>query len=197
MKICQLLRNRVLFFNCDIQTVFNNPKHMYNPGQTIQCAQLMNEAAGILNIPVVYTEQNVKAFGSTIPEVKATISPLSHYYEKHTFSMYNEDGKRVLQQYPEKNQVVIYGWEAHVCVQQTCLDLVRNGYQVHILTDGTSSNKPLYRSTCYQRLAQQGVVIDNSQSVLYELLQSYKDEKFKPILNLFKKYKFEEVFTTL
>lgn len=71
------------------------------------------------------------------------------------------------------------------------------GYQVHVLTDGTSSNRELYRSTAYERLKSAGVVLDNSQSVIFELLQSYKDDKFKPILGLFKKYKFEEIFSKL
>jgi len=46
---------------------------------------------------------------------------------------------------PLRRQVVIYGIETHICVLQTCLDLIKHGYSVWVIIDGTSSRKSLDR----------------------------------------------------
>ncbi|CAD8075397.1 unnamed protein product [Paramecium primaurelia] len=192
-------KEKVLFFCCDIQDVFNNEANQknYNCLQVIECACLMNEFAKVFDIPIIVSEQNPKVFGSTVQQLKNTFTQNTHFYEKFTFTMLSDKGLEILKQYPNRNQVVIYGLETHICVQQTCLDLIKLGYQVYILTDGTSSSKPLYRSTAYERLKQCNVYLETSQSVMYTLMQTSQNEKFRDVLKLIKKYQFQNIFPSL
>jgi nicotinamidase-related amidase len=68
-------------------------------------------------------------FGKTLPELAALMTSPHHIYEKNTFPMYNQDCQNIIETngYQNRKTAVIYGIEAHICVQQTVLELLRNG----------------------------------------------------------------------
>ena len=80
-----------------------------------------------------------------------------------------------------KGTVILAGIEAHICVEQTALDLIREGYRVALVTDCIDSRNPQNKERTILRLAQEGVVITTYESVLYELLGSAKAPEFKAI----------------
>lgn len=86
----------------------------------------------------------------------------------------------------EGPSVVLFGIEAHVCVQQTALDLLRMGYDVHVVADGTSSQNESDRAFAFERLRQCGAFITTYESVLFQLLGDAKHPHFKLVQPIFK-----------
>ena len=128
------------------------------------------------------TEQYVKAFGETYQEITDEYPEGTQVYEKSLFSMMTEEVQQHLKTFA-KSTVVLYGIEAHVCIQQTCLDLLEMGYNVFVLTDCISSSRELERSTAILRMTQAGAQMTTLESILFEMMRHSKHECFKQILN--------------
>jgi nicotinamidase-related amidase len=139
----------------------------------------------ILGVPIFMTEQYPKGLGPTEPEIKEALGDISPM-QKMTFSCCGVDG--VLSILKKKNikQVVIGGIEAHVCVQQTALDLLANGYQVHVIRDAVSSRKTTDAEAALARLQTAGAVISTVEAALFELLERAGTPQFKEISQLVK-----------
>jgi nicotinamidase-related amidase len=102
----------------------------------------MTSVAKALNIPVVITQQYTKVFGDTVTDCFADPADIQKYpvVEKKQFSMCVDEVNKELNALNRKS-VVLFGIEAHVCVQQTCLDLLEQGKEVHLILDGVSSQQ--------------------------------------------------------
>eukprot|EP00274_Cyanoptyche_gloeocystis_P008114 CAMPEP_0196661558 /NCGR_PEP_ID=MMETSP1086-20130531/44862_1 /TAXON_ID=77921 /ORGANISM="Cyanoptyche gloeocystis , Strain SAG4.97" /LENGTH=158 /DNA_ID=CAMNT_0041996509 /DNA_START=186 /DNA_END=662 /DNA_ORIENTATION=+ len=142
----------------------------------------MVQAARVLNIPVLATEQNPSRLGKTVSEVDVTGVEV---FEKKLFSMLIPPLEDRLKQLNVK-QAVLFGIESHVCVLQTSLDLLEKGYEVHLVTDGVSSQRPFDRQIAIERLKTAGVFLTTSESALFQLIQSADHAKFKEISALVK-----------
>eukprot|EP01130_Rhizamoeba_saxonica_P016208 TRINITY_DN744_c0_g1_i2.p1 TRINITY_DN744_c0_g1~~TRINITY_DN744_c0_g1_i2.p1 ORF type:complete len:113 (-),score=24.28 TRINITY_DN744_c0_g1_i2:99-437(-) len=90
------------------------------------------------------------------------------------------------------DSVVLFGIEAHVCVQQTALDLKERGLNVHVLVDGTSSQRSFDRKYAFKRLENSGVILTTSESVLFELLKDSTHPKFKEISKILKVHRLQD-----
>jgi nicotinamidase-related amidase len=77
--------------------------------------------------------------------------------------------------------IVIFGIEAHVCVLQTALDAVENGYEVHVVADAVSSRTEENRSIGLERMRQAGAFIDSTEIVLFQLLEKAGTPEFREI----------------
>jgi nicotinamidase-related amidase len=113
----------------------------------INTARYMTSVAKALNIPVVITQQYTKVFGDTVTDCFADPADIQNYpvVDKKQFSMCVDEVNLQLKTLNKKS-VVLFGIEAHVCLQQTCLDLLEQGNEVHLILDGISSQQP-YVST--------------------------------------------------
>ncbi|KAK0545668.1 hypothetical protein OC845_004991 [Tilletia horrida] len=155
------------------------------------------KAAQILNLPVFTTEQNPRALGSTVAPLADIIKTLPSIsadaiHAKTRFSM-------VLPDVTEKwlgsavdggvKSVIMTGIESHVCVLQTSLDLLEQGYQVHVLADAVSSCNAEEVPLALARLRQAGAIISTSESVLFQLLEDASHPNFKAISGLIKEEK--------
>ncbi len=85
-----------------------------------------------------------------------------------------------------RKTVILAGIEAHVCVQQTALDLLAEGYTVFLVNDCVASRKNSDRKFAQRRIAESGAVGTTYESVLFEILKGSKQEGFKDISNLVK-----------
>jgi len=83
-----------------------------------------------------------------------------------------------------RDTVVLFGIEAHVCVQQTCLDLLELGKEVHLVCDGVSSQLPYDREIALQRMANAGAFVTSAQSLAFMLMQSAEHPNFKAVSKL-------------
>lgn len=134
----------------------------------------------VLGVPTVVTQQYTKGLGATIPSMAEALGDFRHV-EKNTFScMANDEFAARLKELGRKN-VVICGIEAHICVQQTVLELIDAGYNVYLVVDCISSRSEEDKLWSVTRMGEAGAVITTYEAVLYEILRDSKADGFKEI----------------
>jgi nicotinamidase-related amidase len=139
----------------------------------------------ILEVPIRATQQYSKGLGATIPQIRETIEAFQAL-EKLTFSCYGAADFVNILHSARKNFVILMGIEAHICVLQTALDLLENGFQPVVVEDCVSSRKLNDKQVAIERLRSAGVIITTLESVLFELCQVAGSEQFKAISKLVK-----------
>ena len=139
----------------------------------------------ILNVPVFITEQYRKGLG---PTDRLILNALGNpeIVEKLNFSCCAEES--LMGQLRKKNikQIVVCGIETHVCLLQTCLDMLANGFQVHLVIDAISSRRKLDHEAAIDRMEQAGVILTSTESALFELLEQAGTPEFKMVSQLVK-----------
>lgn len=139
----------------------------------------------VLQLPIYFTEQYPKGLGPThksISDELGTIIP----FDKMSFSC--SGAGDLFEEFKKKNlsQIVICGIEAHVCVQQTVLDLIENKVQVNLAADAVSSRKEIDYKTALARMRHHGAEITTTESVLFELLNVCGTDQFRAISKIVK-----------
>lgn len=137
-----------------------------------------------LEIPIYYTEQYPKGLGETAAKLKEALGKSA--IQKMSFSC--SGAGNLFPEFVEKNltQIVVCGIESHVCVQQTVLDLIANGFQVNVPADAVSSRKKIDYSTALNRMRNNGAEITTTESILFELLEVCGTPEFKSIIEIIK-----------
>ena len=138
-----------------------------------------------LGVPMLVTQQYSKALGETIPSVKDAIGEFTSF-EKITFSCWGEASISEAIKASGRKAVIIVGEESHICIQQTAIDLVANGYLPVIVTDCVSSRKQWDKEIALKRLCKEGALLTSYESLLFELCQAAGNDTFKIISKLVK-----------
>ena len=133
-----------------------------------------------MDIPLLITEQYPKGLGPTIPEIKDVI-PSYAPIEKISFSCCGEPFFLEAVQVTGRQQVVLAGMETHVCVLQTCLDLLKEGFDVHVVSDAVCSRTEQNYRAGLEFMRDAGAVISCTETVLFQLLEKAGTEPFKII----------------
>jgi len=192
------------FFLCDIQERFR--PLIYNSETIITTSQYLTSVATALSIPIVATQQYTKVFGPTVTDcfangkdgmdqllkngegdISNSTGSTLKIFEKKKFSMMTDE---VTDYYCNNNlmkgrdSVVLFGIEAHVCVQQTCLDLIEMGKDVHVVLDCVSSQQGYDREVALRRMENAGAFITTAQSLAFMLMGSAEHPNFKEISKL-------------
>ena len=106
-------------------------------------------------------------------------------FDKILFSMTTPEVEKYLKEVCQiLKSLVLFGIEAHVCVQQTALNFLEKGYDVHVIADSTSSRSMTDRMIAFERIRQSGGFITTSESVLFSLLKDAKNAKFREVQKL-------------
>jgi nicotinamidase-related amidase len=146
---------------------------------------ILIEGLKILGIPVFVTEQYVRGLGPTVTPIAQSLGDIKRI-EKSSFSCCDEprfmEGIALI----AKENIIIAGIESHVCVLQTVIDLLRNGYHPIVVEDCISSRKENDKYIAVERMRKEGAVITTYESVLFELLRYSGTEQFKAISKLVK-----------
>lgn len=140
-------------------------------------AVIMSKAAQILDIPVVITEQYPKGLGSTVAGICGT-----NIFEKTSFSAF-EEIKTALE---GRKQIVVFGIETHICVNQTVESLLKAGFEVHVVKDASSSRMEAEHLAGLERMRDNGAHILTTEIALFEWLGTSKHPKFKDVQKLIK-----------
>lgn len=138
-----------------------------------------------LEVPFIINEQYKKGIGETIPSLKALVQDDPHF-EKTTFSCCQNEQTMQAIKNAGKKYVIVAGIETHVCVLQTCIDLLEEGFTPVLVTNCVSSRNQKDTDIALQRLIQAGVVPTTYESILFELTLNAKHPAFKTISSLVK-----------
>lgn len=149
-----------------------------------RCEVLM-KAAGIMDVPILVSEQYPKGLGPTVASLKA-LAEESAILGKVHFSCVNDPDLKGALSENERPQVVIGGIEAHVCVLQTALGLTEAGYEVAVAADAVTSRNPESVSLALARIEGSGVSVVNTEMVLFEWMHSAGTPEFKQVSALIK-----------
>ena len=153
--------------------------------RVVQNAVRLIQGAAILQVPIFATEQYRKGLGPTVSEVAAAIPGFAPM-EKLAFSACGADGFVTALKKRKVSEAILCGIEAHVCVTQTCLDLLDKGFRVFVVADAVSSRTPENYRVGLDRMRIAGAVIVSTEMVLFELLERAGTDEFKQILALVK-----------
>jgi len=165
----------------DIQEKLLPP--IFEKERMVKNSQLLIRLAGILKIPTLMTTQYAKGLGPTVPEI-ASLLPETQPIDKHMFSCFgSEVFCSVLKRQPgNRNTVLLCGMESHICVTQTALGALREGYIVHVASDAVSSRTEWNWKIGLERIRAAGAVISSTEMMIYELLRSSGAPAFKELL---------------
>ena len=158
---------------------------IFKKEQLIQTTVRLIKGAAVLGIPIFATEQYRKGLGPTAPEIAAAITGFSPL-EKVTFSACGAEGFSEALKSREVTNIILCGIEAHVCVLQTCLDLLDNSFGVFVVADAISARNPENSRLALQRMHDAGAVVASTEMILFELLGRARTEEFKQVQALVK-----------
>jgi nicotinamidase-related amidase len=144
-------------------------------------AKRLRDAALMLSVPLLYTEQNPKGLGATVPDVASNAAPV---VRKMTF-----DASRAAD-FPapprDRPQVVVVGCEAHVCVLQSVLGLLAAGRDVFVVRDAVGARRSESKEAAIARMARHGAEIVTSEMVVFEWLGTADNPRFRELSALIK-----------
>lgn len=153
--------------------------------QLTRNAGILLESAKELAIPVVFTEQYVKGLGSTLSELKSRV-PTASCFEKMTFSCCGNDAFVDQLEKSGRIQIIVCGMETHVCVQQTVIELIAEGFDVHVVKDAVMSRSSDNRQTAMEAMVLAGAVPTSTEAVVFQLLKIAGTDSFKKLSKLVK-----------
>jgi len=182
MKRHFLQADQTVFMIIDLQD--NLMKVMNHAEKVYKNTRLVLSVCHRMGIPVVVTEHYPKGLGHTAAEVADSLE--EHItLEKISFSACSEESLNVLRNFNRK-QVLISGSETHICVFQTVRDLVDAGYKVFVLRDAVCSRLKENYKNGLDLMREEGAIITNAETVVFDLLKVAGTPDFKAIAPLLK-----------
>lgn len=183
MPIPRLTLERTALLVIDVQerllpTIFDADRVVAN------CAAAL-ELAKALGIPAIVTEQYVKGLGHSAPAIAAAAGDHAPVVEKTRFSALVPEVAGFLARH-RTDDILIAGVEAHVCVQQTVLDLLATGRQPWLLTDAISAGRPDQIAPAFRRQERAGAIPSGVLGAAYEILGDAAHPRFKAALGVVK-----------
>ena len=156
--------------------IFENEELLKNIIWTVDLAQT-------IGIPIILTEHCPHKIGTTSFVLREKFNE-TDIVSKTFFSAVRE-GNLLQNIQKERKQIIVVGTEAHICVQQTVLDLLEFGYQVFILESGVGTRNPNDKERSLQRMQQNGAEVITKDMLAFEWLEKAETELFKKVLNQF------------
>lgn len=153
--------------------------------RALKNALLLVRAARRLKLSMAATEQYPRGLGPTVPELREALEGVRPI-EKIEFSCANVPGIVEGFRSSHVEHVVLVGVETHVCVLQTALDLLAEGFSVHIPADAVASRTRLNLETGLRLAEQAGAAVTSTETVLFQLLGRAGTEEFRELSALVK-----------
>lgn len=153
--------------------------------ETLKNIKMLLSGANIYKVPIYVSEQVPEKLGPTINELKE-LTKGAKYFSKKAMSCCGQPG--FVDELKSKNikKIAVCGIEAHVCVLQTSLDLLHNGFQVHLATDAITSRIPYNKPIAVEKIKSAGAIISSVETILFEMAYEAGSEEFKKLQGLFK-----------
>ncbi len=159
--------------------------HMHQNEELLKRTKILLAGLTVLGVPTVATEQYPRGLGPTLSAIRELIPEVTPI-EKASFSCYAEPRFRETLGSIDRRTIIVAGIEAHVCVQQTILDLLEAEYLPILVTDATSSRNPKDMEIALRRLEREGARLATVESILFEMTRVAGTPQFKEISSLVK-----------
>lgn len=152
--------------------------------EVVSVCRLLSDAADLFGVPVTLTEHYPRGLGATVPELTKSGSDIRTKLrfsaaESLAFPPASKPGV-------DRDQIVVAGLEAHICMAQTALDLLSLGYCVTVVADAVASRRPFDRDVALQRLRDVGVTVTTAEAVVFDWCETAEDPQFKALNQLVK-----------
>lgn len=184
IQLGKLSPSSTALFLCDLQEKLL-PAMLYKV-EILKNAKKLIEATKMIGLPLIVTEQYPKGLGNTVSELE--VQHAVGVFPKTKFSMVVPQVESALANLCEGHLkcAVLFGVEAHVCVEQTAADLIYKGIKVHIVADATTSRTQEDRILAFERLKQMGCFVSTTEAVIFKLLGDKEHPKFNEVRPLIK-----------
>lgn len=155
--------------------------------QVVKNSVLLLKAAKTMNMPVLATTQYVARIGELLPEIQAELGDVTPI-DKMEFSGFNNKSvKKAMGQLPsEISTLIICGVETHICIYQTILGAIMEGYKAWVPADAVSSRARHNHRLGLARIREIGGVVASTEMIIYELLHKAGTQEFKEMLPFLK-----------
>jgi nicotinamidase-related amidase len=170
-------RERAALVVIDVQEAFAKAVEGFDD-VAAQTAILV-QGAKVLGLPVLVTEQYPRGLGDTVEAVRETLGEVERL-PKTVFSAVQAEGFDL----EGRDQALVCGVEAHVCVSQTAHDLLAGGVEVHVAVDAVGSRTAANRELGLRKMETSGVILTSVETALFELLGEAGTDEFKTIQKL-------------
>ena len=160
---------------------------IFNKETLVKNSALLIHAAKILSIPVLVTTQYAKGLGATVPELADLVNDVAPI-DKTEFSCFGKDTfcSAVKTLPGHRNTMLLCGMETHICVMQTALGALDQGYIVHVASDAVGSRSEWNWQVGLERMQNAGAVISSTEMMIYELMRKSGTPQFKELLQYIK-----------
>ena len=178
----RLDRERTVLVVVDVQEGFRKALPEFE--RVAKATATLVRGAGAMDVPVLITEQYPKGLGETAPEIAEALPQGAKPLEKTIFSAAEAEGFDL----GGRDQALVCGIETHVCVNQTALDLLAGGTEVHVAEDAVGSRFPDSKRIGLAKMEQAGAVLTSVETALFELLGRAGTDEFKQVQKLILEY---------
>ena len=185
MRHAQLLSaKQTLLLVIDIQEAFAD--HIFEMDRVIERSRILIEAAKLLDLPIIVSQQYPKGLGQTVETIRQALGDSADYLDKTAFSCGQDDSLVKAIEATGRKQVLLCGIETHVCVLQTAFDLLALDKRAYLAVDAVSSRNPADSQVALKRMFKAGVVSTTTEAAIMEMTISSKHPAFKAISRLIK-----------
>ena len=164
----------------DVQEAFRKALPSFE--DVARASATLVEGAAAVGIPIVVTEQYPKGLGATVAEVAGHLPDAVQRLDKVRFSAAEADGFDL----GDRDQALVCGIEAHVCVNQTVLDVLDAGVEVRVAADAVGSRTEVNRELGLAKMERAGALLTSVEMALFELLRGSDAPAFKEVQALVK-----------
>jgi nicotinamidase-related amidase len=158
---------------------------MHDKDTLFKNIEILIKSAKILNIPILWCQQCPESLGPTIPQIAQLLSGIEPI-NKASFSCCGADQFRTKLTQLARKQILLCGIEAHVCIYQTAMDLIRLDYEVEVICDAVSSRTAENKQAAMTKMTAAGARLTTTEMALFELLKTADHPQFKQIAKLIK-----------
>ena len=167
----------------DIQTALQN--HIADMNRVLDRTAVMIQAANLLSVPIIVTEQYPKGLGRTAEPLRNLLGDCE-YHDKVAFSCLQDQNISDRLRQTSREQILLVGIETHVCILQTAYDALDLGLQPYLVVDALGSRRDIDKQTAIDRLRDAGAIVTTTESAILEMATSSKHSAFRQISKLLK-----------
>jgi nicotinamidase-related amidase len=181
--VIRLSRDRTALLVVDIQERLMPAMPAAIGEQVLKNSRILIQTARTLGLPIVISQQYPKGLGATVPAIEEAVAGAAfvHRFDKLDFSAAQAPAFAPIAAQLKRDQWIVVGMEAHVCVFQTARDLVARGFATHVATDAISSRTKSNWRIGVSLAREAGAIATSTEVCVFDLLERAGSDEFKTL----------------